>query len=128
MYKLHWELASITSIDYLDQAIPRLGLNEDYIDLIDLRRRTQTILVLAATDYQFAYHTPSLLAASAIITAIQSLSNSSSPQGELRTTHCNQETILSNPQKPSSDVMKELKLRLQIVTHTATVMHFFVNH
>jgi len=146
LYKLHWELSSITPIDYLDQALPRLGLNEDCIDLTDLRNRTQTILVLAATDYQFAYHTPSLLAASAIITAIQSLSTPlmapPPPQEqetssaavaaaqsadlsavfddgeELQTlTTCRQ--ILNHPQK--SDVMRELTLRLQTVTHTATV-------
>ena len=43
LYKLHWELSSITPIDYLDQAIPRLGLNEEVVDLIDLRRRVQTM-------------------------------------------------------------------------------------
>ena len=141
MYKLHWELSSITPIDYLDQAIPRLGLNEEVVDLIDLRRRVQTILVLAITEYQFAYHPPSLLAASAIITAIQSLStpnkNPSDPNCQAPTkgtavpVAAGQEphpmedgtlelqTILANPQK--DDVMRELQLRLQIVTHTATV-------
>ena len=141
LYKLHWELSSITPIDYLDQAIPRLGLNEEVVDLIDLRRRVQTILVLAITEYQFAYHPPSLLAASAIITAIQSLStpnkntpdpNSQAPtKGTAVPAAADQEphpmedgtlelqTILANPQK--DDVMRELQLRLQIVTHTATV-------
>ena len=142
LYKLHWELSSITPIDYLDQAIPRLGLNEEVVDLIDLRRRVQTILVLAITEYQFAYHSPSLLAASAIITAIQSLStpNKNTPgtdhvptkgTAEPASTAVDQEqhpmedgtlelqTILANPQK--DDVMRELQLRLQIVTHTATV-------
>ena len=140
LYKLHWELSSITPIDYLDQAIPRLGLNEEVVDLIDLRRRVQTILVLAITEYQFAYHPPSLLAASAIITAIQSLStpnknpsdpNSQAPTKGTAVPAADQEphpmedgtlelqTILANPQK--DDVMRELQLRLQIVTHTATV-------
>ena len=129
LYKLHWELSSITPIDYLDQAIPRLGLNEEVVDLIDLRRRTQTILVLAITDYQFAFHPPSLLAASAILTAIQSLS-STQPASSLsvdKTGHQQQQkqelqpgiNILTNPQK--DDAMRELQLRLQIVTHTATV-------
>ena len=145
LYKLHWELSSITPIDYLDQAIPRLGLNEEVVDLIDLRRRVQTILVLAITEYQFAYHPPSLLAASAIITAIQSLStpnkntpgtdpNSQVPtkgtadpaspavdqeQYPMEEGTLELQTILANPQK--DDVMRELQLRVQIVTHTATV-------
>ena len=124
MYKLHWELSSITPIDYLDQAIPRLGLNEDAVDMIDLRRRTQTILVLAITDYQFAYHPPSLLAASAILTAIQSLSTPNQlPQvereGQKQELQPPVGNILTNPQK--DDTMRELQLRLQIVTHTATV-------
>ena len=48
LYKLQWELTAITSLDYLDHAIPRLGaeatLAED--DLRELRRRAETILVL----------------------------------------------------------------------------------
>ena len=133
MYKLHWELSSITPIDYLDQAIPRLGLNEEAVDLIDLRRRTQTILVLAITDYQFAYHPPSLLAASAILTAIQSLSSQSVAAAapgpvvageEKRTELQPVGNILTNPQK--DDTMRELQLRLQIVTHTATVSIIFI--
>merc|ERR1711902_175669 len=41
LYKLHWELSSITSLDYLDHALPRLGFNEELIDMADLRRRTE---------------------------------------------------------------------------------------
>merc|ERR1712241_94937 len=74
LYKMQWELSAITPLDYLDHAIPRLDL-ENHVDIEELRRRTETILVLAATDYQFAYHSPSLMAASAIFTALQSLSS-----------------------------------------------------
>merc|ERR1739844_831729 len=85
-------MSAITPIDYLDQALPRLGL-ENLID--EVRRRTETILVLAATDYQFAYHNPSLMAASAIMIALQSLS--------------------SAPSLP----MTGIKTRLQAATHTS---------
>lgn len=104
MYKLQWELTAITSIDYLDHALPRLGLAEiserhgiDVIDVTELRRRTETILVLAATDYQFCYHNPSLLAASAILTALQSMA------------------------VEDEKILREIRLRLQTATHTATV-------
>ena len=104
MYKLQWELTAITSIDYLDHALPRLGLDEitqrhgvTDINVTELRRRTETILVLVATDYQFCYHSASLLAASAILVALQSM-----------TSHTDQ-------------VFREIKLRLQTITHTATV-------
>ena len=104
MYKLQWELTAITSIDYLDHALPRLGLDDvtqrhdvTDIDVGELRRRTETILVLVATDYQFCYHSASLLAASAILVALQSMSS-----------HTEQ-------------VFRAIKLRLQTITHTATV-------
>lgn len=129
LYKLQWELTTITPIDYLDQAISRLGLNEEYVDLMDLRKRAETILVLAATDYQFTYYPQSLLAASAIITAIQSLSTYYCPPksqpGDTPELHHGlfeqrplPTTLLINPQK--DDVIREIKLRLQTVTLTAT--------
>ena len=119
MYKLHWELSSITSLDYLDHALPRLCLNEDMFDMADLRRRTETILVLAATDYQFTYHYPSLLAASAIMTALQSytvfnctaLNASSGVIGDKQDDQAVAKVNLS----------REIKLRLQTATHTAMV-------
>jgi hypothetical protein len=104
LYKLQWELTAITSIDYLDHAIPRLGLDDIAqrhavapVDVTELRRRTETILVLAATDYQFCYHSASLLATSAILTAADSMAVS------------------------NDKVMKDIRLRLQTTTHTATV-------
>jgi hypothetical protein len=107
LYKLQWELSAITSIDYLDHALPRLGLDEishrhgvAQIDVTELRRRTETILVLIATDYQFCYHSPSLLAASAILTALQSMSIQ------------------------DEKIFREIRLRLQTTTHTATVSFF----
>ena len=138
MYKLHWELSSITPLDYLDHALPRLGLNEDVIDMADLRRRTETILVLAATDYQFTYHYPSLLAASAIMTALQSLSifHNFDSSSEFNSTNGNHLTekqlsavLLYHPAAPEqsltttgvTNLSREIKLRLQTATHTAMV-------
>lgn len=95
LYKMQWELSAITPIDFLDHALPRLGLEN--IDHVELRRRTETILVLAATDYQFCYKSPSLMAASAIMTALQSLSINAA----------------------------ELKSRLQAATHSSSVSIFF---
>jgi len=95
LYTMQWELSAITPMDYLDHAIPRLGL-ENAVDLEELRRITETILALASTDYQFAYHPSSLMAASAIMTALQSLSN--------------------NP----AEVIKVIKPRVQAATHTSS--------
>ena len=100
LYKLQWELTGITSLDFLDHALPRLGAPIAEADLRELRRRTETILVLCGTHYSFSYHAPSLLAASAILAALYSLS-SDADFVEL--------------------VGRELKLRVQTVTHTATV-------
>merc|ERR1719203_1346204 len=96
LYKMQWELSAITPLDYLDHALPRLGL-ENIVNMDELRRRTETILVLTSTDYQFAYHSPSLMAASAIMTALQSLS--------------------TNPRA----IIKEILPRIQAATHTSSV-------
>ena len=72
---MQWELSAITPMDYLDHVIPRLGL-DNLVDLEELRQRTETILVLILIDYQCAYKLPSLLAASAIMTSLFSLSKS----------------------------------------------------
>ena len=93
---MQWELSAITPSDYLDHALPRLGL-ENVLDMEELRRRTDIILLVACTDYQFTYHSPSLMAASAIMCALQSLS--------------------SNP----SAIIKEIKPRIQAATHTSSV-------
>jgi len=127
LYKLHWELSSITSLDYLDHALPRLGLNGEIIDMSDLRRRTETILVLAATDYQFTYHSPSLLAASAIMTALQSLSifNQNSSLNMTSNEFVEKQPLLSYHHSSEEHAMsgvnlsREIKLRLQTATHTA---------
>ena len=52
LYKLQWELTAITSLDYLDHAIPRLGAEAVLAeaDLRELRRRAETILVLCGMD------------------------------------------------------------------------------
>ena len=100
LYKLQWELTAITSLDFLDHALPRLGAPITESDLGELRRRTETILVLCGTHYSFSYHAPSLLAASAILCALHSLSS-------------NAEFV--------EVVGREMKLRVQTVTHTATV-------
>lgn len=98
------------------------------IDMADLRRRTETILVLAATDYQFTYHYPSLLAASAIMTALQSfpifnpdlsLNNPSKESYErqhILSYHASDETLITGV-----NLSREIKLRLQTATHTAMV-------
>jgi hypothetical protein len=99
---MQWELSAITPMDYLDHALPRLGL-ESHCDMEELRRRTETILVVAATDYQFAYHSPSLMAASAIVTALQSLS------------------LPTASEAAKAAVLKEIRPRLQAATHTSSV-------
>ena len=76
LQELRWELSSVSSLDYFDQITARLGLNPA-VDLAELKRRTETILVLAVTEYQFSYLNPSLLACSALLTAFKYLTESS---------------------------------------------------
>jgi hypothetical protein len=76
LQELQWELSSVSPLDYLDQIIARIGLNPD-LDLTDLKRRTETILVLAITEYQFSYLHPSLLASTALLISIKYLTETS---------------------------------------------------
>lgn len=71
LHRLRWELSSTTPLDYLDHIIPRLCL-PSYINLPLLRRKTENIIALAALNYQFTYKPPSLVAATAIFTALRS--------------------------------------------------------
>eukprot|EP00095_Tigriopus_kingsejongensis_P004962 maker-scaffold96_size378025-snap-gene-1.15 protein:Tk04962 transcript:maker-scaffold96_size378025-snap-gene-1.15-mRNA-1 annotation:"g1 s-specific cyclin-d2" len=98
LHTLQWELTAITSMDYLDHTIPRLCLDISTEEQEDIRRRAETILALCATDYTFSYHSASLLAASSLMIAVKSLSKFQN------------QTL----------VLREIQLRLQTATHTAT--------
>ncbi len=99
LYKLQWEMTAITPLDYLDHTLPRLCLAETapHVDVTELRRRTETILVVCATDYQFAFHAPSLMVGAAIVTALRSLPGM------------------------APVALKDVLRGLQTVTHTSTV-------
>ena len=103
LQELRWELSSVSPFDYLDQIIARLGLHPD-LDLSELKRRTETILVLAVTEYQFAYLNPSLLACTALLATFKFLSQVSSP-------------VLTEDGKG----LEELKSRLLTITKTQNV-------
>jgi hypothetical protein len=82
LQELQWELSSVSPLDYLDQIIARIGLNPE-LDLTDLKRRTETILVLAMTEYQFSYLHPSVLAATALVVSIKFVSERRSSEAAL---------------------------------------------
>ena len=63
---LQWELSAVTSLDYLDHALPRLGLQSPQVKNV-----AQTILAVAATEYAFSYARPSVLAAAAVVLAVR---------------------------------------------------------
>ena len=73
LQELKWELSSVSPLDFLDHIIARIGLNPD-LDLTELKRRTETILVLAITEYQFSNLHPSLLAATALTISLKFVS------------------------------------------------------
>lgn len=118
LYKLEWELTCITALDYLDHVLPRLGLNESVVDVMDLRLRIVTILVLVNLEYEFAYHSPSLMAAAAIVTAIKSLSQLFDSQPA-----SSHSILLHHPHDAVTcqALLREVKLRVQTLTHTVMV-------
>ena len=94
----------MTALDYIDHIISRLELDPKNVDLMDLKRRAETIIVLATTEYQFSYLSPSLLAASAIYTALKCLS-----------------LIRMDLQLGEFGNLKEIRQRIQSATHCAPV-------
>jgi len=109
--KLRWELSSTTAMDYLDHIIPRLCLPST-IDIYTLRRKTDYIIAMAATDYYFTYKPPSLMAATSILTALRSC-NCKSCKTKMRQSLFNGEdgqTLLSDK------ILKDAKMCLQILT------------
>ena len=95
----------MTALDYIDHIISRLELDPKNVDLMDLKKRAETIIVLATTEYQFSYLSPSLLAASAIYTALKCLS-----------------LIRMDLQIGAFKNLKEIRQRLQSATHCAQVI------
>ena len=78
--KLKWDLTAITSYDYLDYMINSLDQSSAILAEMEtqVRRNTEKLVTLCATDETFMSMPPSLVAASALLTAIeqdQSLSN-----------------------------------------------------
>ncbi len=69
----------MTPLDFLDPLLDRLSASGDKRMLgptdeydSDVRRRAETMLVLAATEYKYCYLNPSLLASSAIYAVLSS--------------------------------------------------------
>ena len=81
MSKLKWDLTAITSYDYLDyminSSISKKGNNSSSTNLLQpkletkVRRNTEKLVTLCATDETFMTMPPSLVAASALVTAIE---------------------------------------------------------
>ena len=94
----------MTALDYIDHIISRLELDPKNVDLMDLKKRAETIIVLATTEYQFSYLSPSLLASSAIYTALKCLS-----------------LIRMDLQIGAFKNLKEIRQRIQSATHCAPV-------
>ena len=97
----------MTALDYIDHIISRLELDPKNVDLMDLKKRAETIIVLATTEYQFSYLSPSLLAASAIYTALKCLS-----------------LIRMDLQIGAFKNLKEIRQRIQSATHCAPVSFY----
>ena len=75
--KLKWDLTAITSYDYLDYMINSLDLHQqENVSVLaevetKVRRNTEKLVTLCATDETFMSMPPSLVAASALVTALE---------------------------------------------------------
>ena len=73
LYKLKWDLGATTPIDYLDYILPKLQLQTQNLDMAYVRKHTETVIVMTATEYTFSYVRPSVMAASAMAVTYRSL-------------------------------------------------------
>ena len=73
---LQWEISTVTSMDFLDHILMRLGSTENTAlypnrndpteaQIEEMKLKMEQVLVLAVTEYFFSYLSPSLLAVSA---------------------------------------------------------------
>lgn len=69
LQELRWELSTVTPLDFLDSLIQRIP---QIPNTKDIRQRTETILVLALTEYKYSYINPSLLAGAALYAVLSS--------------------------------------------------------
>ena len=112
LQELRWELSAVTPLDLLDPLLERLRLHHP-VDPDDVRRRAETILVLAATEYKFCYLSPSLMAAAALQAVVQ---------GALRAILDNSHLLApgSGPDRVRRD-LRALLGNLQVLSHSPAV-------
>lgn len=73
--KLKWDLWAITPHDFLAYILRRLPvISDDHM----VKRHAQTFMTLCATDFKFSMHSPSIIAAASIGTAMKGLMDSDS--------------------------------------------------
>jgi len=74
--KLKWDLSAITPYDFLEHLLRLLTMDGDDISLESdlLRRKTENVIILCATEYRFSMYPPSMLSSAAIAAAAQGLS------------------------------------------------------
>ena len=89
--KLKWDVSTVTSLDFIDHILSKIGIQLSELQVEQLKERIETILVLAVTNYTFSYLNPSLLAASTIHLVLsrfdyfqdQNIQNSSLKMGKI---------------------------------------------
>jgi hypothetical protein len=75
--KLKWDLTAITPYDYLDYMINSLSTTTSSLDSLEssVRRNTEKLVTLCATDETFLSMSPSLVASASLVAAIEQDSN-----------------------------------------------------
>ncbi|XP_004695139.1 PREDICTED: G1/S-specific cyclin-D1 [Condylura cristata] len=81
--KLKWNLAAMTSHDFIEHFLSNMPVAEDNKQII--RKHAQTFVALCATDVKFISHPPSMVAAGSVVAAVQGLHLGSS--GSLLSCH-----------------------------------------
>lgn len=119
LQELHWELSSIIALDYLDHLLPRLQLPA-FIDLEKLRKKTETIICLAATHNQFCNQLPSSIAAASIYTALASCNSRQADSKLDSILSITKESCKTSESYLTPKTLRETRLCLQILTHVGS--------
>jgi len=81
--KLKWDLSAVTPYDFLEHLLRLLTEGGAILESDVLRRKTENVIMLCATEFRFSMYPPSMLSSAAIAAAAQVLLEQSDHQYDI---------------------------------------------
>jgi len=73
---LKWDLSAVTPYSILDQLLRSIELRDERLTLEKIRKHSETLVALAATEYAFSHKSPALVAVASLGAALRGLKTS----------------------------------------------------